>query len=114
MRFLSVLLAIVLAVSSYSDAAEETFKPFEIKSKGFELVMNSIRTLAYGGETGDNIYKDLFINTANDFYVTLENSNDQITVDDILRIFIQSVIILSTNRRADLVPNDFHGKFTWF
>ena len=86
------------------------YQPLSIKSKGFELVMDSIKELIYGGKTGDDIYKDLFIKTSNDFFTTLENSNDQITVDDLMRVFIQSVIILSTNRRADLIPTDFHGK----
>ena len=108
--FLCVM-ALLIGVCQAKIEIHGDYEPLNVKSKGYELVMNAVRELAYGGKEGDAIYKDLFIKTSNDFFTTLENSNDQITIDDLIRVLFQSVVILSTNRRADLIPSDFHGNY---
>lgn len=76
---------------------------------GYQLMIDSFKTLIHG-EPAEQSYKDLFIDTSKNVFSLLETSNDQVTVDDLLRITIQSVLILIANRRADLIPTDFNRK----
>ena len=102
MKLLSLILLIISLKAIY---AEE----IEAHDKGIKLVTEAFKTLIYG-EPKEQSYKDLFIDTSKNVFSLLETSNDQVTIDDMLRILVQTVIILTANRRADLIPKDFMGK----
>ena len=112
---LSLLIASLSLVKldEYFDDDDETSPHEEVdletrKQNGLNLVFNAIRTLIYGEEK-ENSYKDLFIDTSKSIFEQVEGANEQVTIDDMLRIFIQSVLILVANRRPDLIPADFNG-----
>lgn len=102
MKLVSLLILVISLESIY---AEE----IEAHDKGFNLVVNAFKTLI-NGEPVEQSYKDLFMDTSKNAFSLLETSNDQVTIDDLLRILIQTVIILVSNRRVDLMPKDFMGK----
>lgn len=62
------------------------------------------------GEPKEVSYKDLFIDTSKSLFSSMDGGVDMLTVDDMLRVLFQSVIILSTGRRPDLIPRDFTSR----
>lgn len=78
--------------------------------KGKALVIDALKVLFFG-EPAEKAYKDLFLDTSKGIFEQTSGGNDMVTVDDIIRIFLQSVIILATSRRPDLLSEDFHGIF---
>ena len=81
----------------------------QVREQGVALILDAVKTLVYG-EPAEHSFKDLFMDTSKDLLTVIEKANDQLTVDDMLRITIQSVLILIAKRRADLIPSDFIGK----
>ena len=106
-------LSLVKLDEFFDDDDDETSPHEEVdletrKQNGLNLVFNAIRTLIYGEEK-EKSYKDLFIDTSKSIFEQVEGANEQVTIDDMLRIFIQSVLILVANRRPDLIPADFNS-----
>lgn len=79
------------------------------KEQGVQLLIDAVNTLIYG-EDPANSYKDMFIDTSKDIFSQINTGNEDVTVDDMLRIFVQSIMILVGSRRPDLIPKDFNGK----
>lgn len=77
---------------------------------GKKLVLSAINVLLFG-EPEEQSYQDLFLDTSKGLLEQTDGGNDMVTVDDLIRIFFQSVIILSTSRRPDLIPIDFYRIF---
>ena len=101
--FIHIILLVNFVFLESSDNAAE-------KQNGINLALNAVNILINGDAPGDKTYKDLFIDTSKSIYSQIENANEQVTIDDMLRIFVQSVLILVANRRPDLIPDDFNGK----
>jgi len=100
MKFLSVLF-LICHLNRFTCEQE--------REQGVMLILDSVKTLVYG-EPVENSFKDLFMDTSKDLLTIIEKANDQLTIDDMLRIMIQSILILIANRRSDLIPTDFVGK----
>lgn len=78
---------------------------------GYRLALNAFNTLIYGGEPdSEDTYKDPFIDTSQSVFNILENANDQVTLDDLIRLFVQTILIIIGKNRSDLFPTDFNGR----
>ena len=86
------------------------------KQAGLDLFQNAIQTLVYGGEDASSAYKDMFIDTSKPLHFRLDTTHglsEMVTVDDMIRIFAQSVIVLMGSRRPDLIPKEFNSGFSY-
>lgn len=84
----------------------------ETASRGKSLVIDAFRVLI-NGEPKESAYKDLFVDTSKSLMEHLEKGMDiqfQIPVDDMLKILVQTIIILVANRRVDIIPVDFNQR----
>lgn len=107
---LVISILIINPVRPEDDQEAETQDETQInKQKGLELAYQSLNTLIFG-EPKEDSYKDLFIDTSKDIFSQVSRANDMISVDDLLRIFIQSIILLNGSRRPDIIPKDFNSK----
>ncbi len=128
MNYIKYTLIISLLIASLSlvklddtfdfddDEANQEVEQVDIetrKQNGLNQVFNAIKTLIYGEEK-EKSYKDLFIDTSKSMFEQVDGANEQVTIDDMLRIFIQSVLILVANRRPDLIPTDFNCSLIFF
>ena len=79
--------------------------------EGREVFYTSLRTLIYGSKE-NKPYKDLFVDTSKSILDQLEQAagSIHIPIEDLLRIFVQTIIIMIANNRADLIPSDFNGR----
>ena len=107
--FIHIILLVSFSVLVSADD-EDVSDPAIEKQNGINLALQAVNVLINGDEPGVKTYKDIFIDTSKTVYDQLENANEQVTVDDLLRIFVQSVLILVAERRPDLIPEDFNGK----
>jgi hypothetical protein len=86
----------------------------EEKSRiGFGLFRNAVDVLINGAVDKQDLYKDIFIDTRKSLFGTLHTSDlvDQVTLDEMLRIGLQSVIILIARKNPKFIPDDFGGSF---
>jgi hypothetical protein len=79
------------------------------KQLGLELFINAFNTLLYG-EPKEKSYKDIFVDTSKSVFFQLDSAHDMFSVDELLRVFIQTIMILVGSRRPDLIPRDFNSK----
>ncbi|CAF0930432.1 unnamed protein product [Brachionus calyciflorus] len=103
-------LFILFFVINKAFCESETKSEDDLKSEaenGKQLVLNALNVLL-NGEPEEHSYKDIFLDTSKGLLSQTSGGNDLVTIDDMIRIFIQSLIILSTSRRPDLIPQDFH------
>jgi hypothetical protein len=107
---LVLVITILLTISNSSAAAAE-----EEKSPNFGRylrVMNAIRIILFGQQEGDDLddeVKDMYIDTKTGALASIGKADDGFTIDDLLRIFCQSIVIMVTQKRYDLLPRDFLG-----
>ena len=78
--------------------------------QGKQLLLNSFQEIIFGVDE-DKAYRDVFVNTARSALDRLDNISDLVTLNEILRLFIQTTLILITNKRPDLITTDFTGLF---
>ena len=97
----------ILALSSCEESAE-TNPELSTRDQGIQLALDALKVLFFGGEDPSEAYKDIFIDTSKSVLSLVDHANDQITLDDLIRIFFQSMIILAGKRRPDLIPKDFN------
>ena len=88
--------------------ADVVVKETTERERGISIAWQALDVFINGDKPGAKAYKDLFIDTSKTVFDQLDMANVQVTVDDMLRIFIQSVLILIAERRADLIPDDFN------
>jgi len=103
----------VLTISTCGEP-NETNPELSARDQGVQLVLDSLKALFIGGEDPNEAYKDLFIDTSKSVLSLVDQANEQITMDDLIRIFFQSLIILAGKRRPDLIPRDFNRKKIFF
>jgi hypothetical protein len=92
-----------------ADENQDTQQLSEVE-RGKWLVYDAVSTLI-NGEDPANSYKDLFIDTSKGIMAAVDTANELVTVDDMLRIFLQSVIILVSGRHPADIPSDFNSIF---
>ena len=71
-----------------------------------------MRIILFGEQEGDDLddeARDMYIDTKTGALGSLSKADDNFTLDDLLRIFTQSIIIVITQKRYDLLPRDFLG-----
>jgi hypothetical protein len=102
MKFIAIFIFLVINI--------DKIRLESIQKDGKSIVFDSIQTLI-NGEPAENSFKDLFIDTSKSLFDLIENAHEQITIDEMIRISIQSILILVAERRPDLIPNDFNGNF---
>ena len=90
-------------------AAVETNQNQEKVQKGLDLAKDALYKILFGEPKGQG-YRDLFLDTNYNLLDFLGTLEQHITVDDLLLIFFQSLIILVADKRFDLIPPDFNGK----
>lgn len=78
--------------------------------RGMAIAKDSFYKILFGEPKGQG-YKDLFLDTNYNLIDFLNTLEQHITVDDLFLIFFQSLIILSANKRFDLIPKDFNRMF---
>jgi hypothetical protein len=109
----SLVLLITLLTYSLQEDENESSNSLEIKLEalnGYKLALNALNTLIFGGDPdSEDTYKDPFIDTSKSAFTILENANDQITLDDLIRLFVQTILIIIGKSRTDLFPVDFNG-----
>ncbi|RNA38825.1 hypothetical protein BpHYR1_023233 [Brachionus plicatilis] len=101
------LFCIFLLISCSSANSDDENSGTNEAENGRKLVLNALNVLLFG-EPEQQAYQDLFLDTSKGLLEQTDGGNDMITLDDLIRIFVQSVIILSTSRRPDLIPEDFY------
>ncbi len=114
--FLSVLATCLFLVKHVTSTPENNSSLSEEAQNGHQLAINAFATLFFGlgDPQSENYYKDPFIDTSKSVFQLLENANDQITLDDLIRLFVQTILILIGNNRTDLFPDDFNRNIYLF
>jgi hypothetical protein len=114
----SLVLLTILFTFSLQENENETSNSIDLKLEalnGYNLALNAFNTLIFGGDPdSEDTYKDPFIDTSKSAFTILENANDQVTLDDLIRLFVQTILIIIGKSRTDLFPVDFNGKFQIF
>ena len=114
----SLVLLITLFTYSLQQNENETNGSLELKLEalnGYKLALNAFNTLIFGGDPdSEDTYKDPFIDTSKSAFTILDTANDQVTLDDLIRLFVQTILIIIGKSRTDLFPVDFNGQFFIF
>lgn len=110
MNFRMMVLFFSLIGFVYSNEAEVNEERARKVSHGMQVAKESLYKILFGEPKGQG-YKDLFLDTNYNFIDYLGTLEQHITVDDLFLIFFQSLIILSANKRFDLIPEDFNSNF---
>lgn len=86
-----------LIFASLSNCDENTSTEDQKSFGKFQTVLNSIRILLYGAKEEDDVEykKDLFVDTRKGVLNSLDNLIDMIHVDEIIRIFFQSLVLIT-------------------
>lgn len=105
-----VLILILFLMSvAWADVTDVNDEERDEKVKrGMDVAKDSLYKILFGEPKGQG-YKDLFLDTNYNLIDYLSTLEQHITVDDLLLIFFQSLIILCANKRFDLIPQDFNG-----
>jgi hypothetical protein len=103
----SILFCFVLvqALIGFSVASEELTDA----EKGRNIFNEAVSAILFG-EDPTTAFKDMFVDTSKGVFSLLDEANDMVTIDDMIRIFIQTIMILVSGRRPDIIPKDFDGK----
>jgi hypothetical protein len=113
MKLILVLVITILLTISNSSAAAAAEEEENSHNFGRYLrVMNAIRIILFGQQEGDDLddeVKDMYIDTKTGALASIGKADDGFTIDDLLRIFSQSIVIMVTQKRYDLLPRDFLG-----
>ena len=113
MKLILLLLVTILLNFSNSAADEEN------NSHNFGRylrVINAARIILFGQQEGDDLddeAKDMYIDTKTGALASIGKADDGFTIDDFLRIFCQSIVIMVTQKRYDLLPRDFLGIYIY-
>lgn len=107
MNFKCILWLLILSIT-FVWAGEVEDRQDKVK-KGMEVAKDSLYKILFGEPKGQG-YKDLFLDTNYNLIDYLNTLEQHITVDDLFLIFFQSLIILSAQKRFDLIPKDFNGR----
>jgi hypothetical protein len=96
LKFVS-LFVIALVFVALSNCEENANTEDKISFEKFQTVINSIRILLYGAKQEDDIEykKDLFVDTRKGVLNSLDNLIDMVHVDEIIRIFFQSLVLIT-------------------
>lgn len=87
----------------------ETETKQEKVQRGKELSKQAFYSVLFGDGHGRG-YADLFFDTNYSLLEYLDTMDSNITLDEYLRLFIQSLIILIAKGRHDLITADFPSK----
>lgn len=85
---------------------------FAFNFRKYRRVLDAIRIILYGENENDDLdnnAKDMFLDTKKGVLNAIDRIPVEMTLDEMLRIFIQSLIIVTTQKRYDLLPEDFGG-----
>jgi cadmium resistance protein CadD (predicted permease) len=110
------LLGIILFISlkvvwlNEIDEEEKIDKNKIDKQKGLDIVLAAVKTLI-NGDTGPNPYKDIFVDTSKPAFAQLESAYDHIPIDTVLRVIYQTVLVLTANKRIDLLAKPVGGLY---
>ena len=115
MKLFIVLVASLFIFSNLIHCAseEEEKKADENNFGRYLRVINAMRIILFGQQEGDDLddeARDMYIDTKTGALASLGKADDGFTIDDLLRIFAQSIVVIVTQKRYDLLPKDFLGK----
>jgi hypothetical protein len=110
--FVCAFVCFLIAAISCEDSGEEE-ETFKVPHNKYRRVLDAIRIILWGSKPEDGLAenKDLFVNTNVGVLNSLENLIEMVNVDEILRIFFQTIIIVVAQNRYDLMPIDFDSIF---
>lgn len=77
--------------------------------RGKDLAKKAFYAILFGEGKG-NGYRDLYLDTNKSLLEYFDTFDQSLTIDGYIRVFFQSLIILITNKRHDLIPSDYYGK----
>jgi len=116
--FVFAFVCVSIAAVSCEDSGEEE-ETFKIPHNKYRRVLDAIRIILWGSKPEDGLAenKDLFVNTNVGVLNSMDSLIEMVNVDEILRIFFQTIIIVIAQNRYDLMPEDFdtrHPEFIEF